>query len=424
MALRSASVGIIGMGYVGLPLAIHAAGSGFRVCGYDTDPGREDVAAACETLLPDAGVPPLNGLIESGRLAASTSESILAGCDIFIICVPTPLTSNRVPEMRHVREAAAVVASLMSPGSLIVLESTTYPGCTREELMPVLTQTGLEPGRDFWLAFSPERVNPGAGWRQIAVTPKLVGGITEECTAMASLFYGQFIEQVVPVSGAETAEMAKLLENVYRSVNIALVNELAVICNRMGISVWETIDAAATKPFGFTPFYPGPGLGGHCIPIDPFYLAWKASELGLATEFVELAGKINTNMPQYVLERISVALNSSSKSLRGSSILLLGAAYKADVADLRESPAIEIAELLIKNGAKVSFHDPHVQSFHAGGEILTSRPLDLDTVTGADCVVVLTAHSVVDYTEVGRCARLVVDTRNVVPAANGKVFSI
>ncbi len=420
---RQASVGVIGLGYVGLPLCVHAAESGFPVMGFDVDPRKISSLRAGRSYISDVADSRLEDLMAKGIFNPGSNPSLLDEADIIIISVPTPLTQSQTPDMSYIREATRLVRECLKPGMLVILESTTYPGCTREELLPVLEQGGLSAGSDFWLAFSPERVNPGSGY-SLSRTPKLVGGVTADCTGMASLFYGQFIETIVSLSSPEAAEMAKLLENVYRSVNIALVNELAMICNAMDINVWEVVDAAATKPFGFTPFYPGPGMGGHCIPIDPFYLSYKARELGMSTEFIELAGKINTRMPHYVVERVITVLNERSQCLKGASVMLLGAAYKADVSDLRESPAIKIVELLMENGARVSYHDPHVPAFSVGEQLFRSMPLDGAALAAADCVVVLTPHSAIDWAAVGRDARLVVDTRNIVPVSGGKVYSI
>jgi UDP-N-acetyl-D-glucosamine dehydrogenase len=418
-----ASVGVIGLGHVGLPLCLLAAEAGFKVIGYDVDSTRVSALKAQDSYLTDVDASRLAGLVSANRFFPTSDPADLVNTDVVVICVPTPLTPNQVPDLTYINEANSMLQRLLKPGMLIVLESTTYPGCTREVLKQALEQEELEVGKDIWLAFSPERVDPGCN-RDIAATPKLVGGITKECTQIASLFYSKFINRLVPLSSTEVAEMAKLLENIYRSVNIALVNELAVICNRMGISIWEVIEAASTKPFGFTPFYPGPGMGGHCIPIDPFYLSWKARELGLVTEFIELAGKVNTRMPSYVVERIVAALNEHSKCMRGSSILLLGAAYKANVSDLRESPAIRVAELLLDSGAVVSYHDPHVPRFSAGGRTFKNQTLTNEALSAADCVVALTAHSAIDWEKVAKESQLVVDTRNVVPSIDRKILSI
>ncbi|MHB8142662.1 MAG: nucleotide sugar dehydrogenase [Thermoleophilia bacterium] len=420
---RAATVAVIGLGYVGLPLCISAAEAGFRVVGYDSDEKRVFRLNSGDSYVGDVTAEQLTAHLSSGNLVPASDPDVIAGADVIVICVPTPLNRNQVPDLSFIRQAARLVAAHLKPETLVVLESTTYPGCTREEVRPLLEKTGLRAGKDFWLAFSPERIDPGSG-RDPAAIPKLVGGISRGCTEMATLFYSQFLAQIVALSSSETAEMAKLLENIYRSVNIALVNELAVICNRMGISVWEVVDAAATKPYGFTPFYPGPGLGGHCIPIDPFYLSWKARELGLPTEFIELAGRINTRMPEYVVERISAALNSRQKCLRGARILLVGAAYKEGVSDLRGSPSIRVAELLMRSGAEVGYHDPYVAALTVSGKTFASKPLDEQMLAGSDCVVALTAHSCIDWDMVARLAPLVLDTRNIVPRDGAEIFSI
>lgn len=424
IAGRQASVAVIGLGYVGLPLCAYAAEAGYSVAGFDVDEARVDKLKSCESYLVDISSEQLAAIRREKDFQVSAEADILAGADVMIICVPTPLTPNQVPDMTYLREAAEAVSQRLQPGGLVIVESTTYPGCTRDEIRPIIERNGLRAGDDFLLAFSPERVNPGNGAGQMTATPKLVGGITSACLKAAAEFYRSFFDEVIELSSAEVAEMAKLLENVYRSVNIALVNELATICNSMGISVWEVIEAAATKPFGFTPFYPGPGLGGHCIPIDPFYLSWKARELGLATEFIELAGKVNTHMPVYVVERLTSILNDNSRSVRGSSILMIGAAYKGDVADMRESPSLRVAEILIEKGATVSYHDPYVASFEIAGLKLDSSPLDRDALSEADCVVVLTPHNNIDWDLVYQQASLILDTRNMVPHDGKKSFSI
>ena len=420
---RTATVAVIGLGYVGLPLCVSAAEAGFNVVGYDCDEKRIHRLKTGDNYVGDVAPSRLNAQLTSGSLIPASDPDSIAGADVIVICVPTPLNRNQVPDLSFIRQAARLAATHLRPETLVVLESTTYPGCTREEVQPELEKKGLKAGEDFWLAFSPERIDPGSG-RDPASIPKLVGGISEHCTEVAALFYGQFIEQIVRLSSSETAEMAKLLENIYRSVNIALVNELAVICNRMGVSVWEVVDAAATKPYGFTPFYPGPGLGGHCIPIDPFYLSWKARELGLPTEFIELAGRINTRMPEYVVERVSAALNSRQKCLRGSRILLLGAAYKAGVSDLRGSPSVRVAELLMQSGAEVEYHDPFVANLTVSGKTFSSLPLDKQLLAGCDCAVALTAHSRIDWDMVASSAPLILDTRNIVPRGGSGIFSI
>jgi UDP-N-acetyl-D-glucosamine dehydrogenase len=361
-------------------------------------------------------------LVRDGTLRATTSWDELRAVDSVLICLPTPLTEHREPDLSAVLGAAESMATRLRPGHLIVLESTTYPGTTREELAPVLERSGLRAGRDFHLAFSPERVDPGRVDWTTATTPKVVGGLTPECTRRAMEVYGEACETLVPVSSPEVAELTKLLENIFRGVNIALVNELAVLCDRMGIDVWDVIDAAATKPFGYMPFRPGPGLGGHCIPIDPFYLTWKAREFDMHTEFIELAGKINSQMPQFCVSKVGRALNSRRIALNGSRILLIGVAYKADVNDTRESPALRIVQLLQAEGAHVEYHDPHVEALPKQG--MRSVPLEPEALAGYDVVVVVTPHSGVDWRMVAEAAPLVVDLRNVVPDVDGKVWRL
>lgn len=422
---RDAIVAVVGLGYVGLPLALRIAEAGFAVHGYDTNADKVNFVNSGCSHLDEIENSRIKSVVDGGKLKTGASGEILVDADVIIICVPTPLTPQQVPDITYIREAGHLVAEKMNPGTLVILESTTYPGCTREALLPVLEKQGFKAGRDFWLAFAPERVDPGSKKYDIGNTPRLVGGLTKECGDIATYFYAQFVETVIRLSSSETAEMAKLLENIYRSVNIALVNEMAMICNSMGISVWEVVGAAATKPFGFVPFYPGPGLGGHCIPVDPFYLAWKARELDIATEFIELAGKVNSRMPGYVVERINVALNSHSKCLRDSHVLLIGVSYKEDIPDIRESPALKVAGLLIQGGADVAYHDPLVPSLKLNGHPISSCSLDTKTLNDADCVVVLTAHSRVDWDKVGSESRLIVDTRNAVPSEHQeKIFSI
>jgi UDP-N-acetyl-D-glucosamine dehydrogenase len=403
---------VIGLGYVGLPLAVTFAEAGVPVLGLDAVASKVDSVNAGRSHIEDVPDSRLAPLVEGGLVRATTSWDEIRDVDAVIICLPTPLTEHREPDLGAVLGASASLAEVLRPGHLVVLESTTYPGTTREEVAPVLERSGLRAGSDFHLAFSPERVDPGRTDWTTATTPKVVGGLTEECTRRAMELYGQACETLVPVSGPEVAELTKLLENIFRSVNIALVNELAMLCDRMSIDVWDVIDAAATKPFGFMPFRPGPGLGGHCIPIDPFYLTWKAREFDLHTEFIELAGKINSQMPVFCVQKVGRALNSRRKALNGSRILVIGVSYKADVNDTRESPALRIIELLRAEGAEVAYHDPHVAELPSAG--LASVPLD-GSVGDYDAVVVVTAHSGIDWEALGRDGALVVDLRNVVP---------
>lgn len=411
IASGRAAVAVVGAGYVGIPLARHFLDAGHPVIVHDTDPAKVDALRA--------GVSPLRHLpgdwaakaAAAGNLTASADPACLAGADAVILCVPTPLTAHREPDLSCVRAAVAATAAVLRPGMLVVLESTTWPGTTEEVVRPLLEAGGLRAGADFFLAFSPEREDPGNTRHALPDIPKVVGGVTAVCTEVAAALYGRVFRTVVPVSRPAAAEMAKLLENVFRSVNIALVNELKMLCDRMGLDVWEVIAAAATKPFGFMPFQPGPGLGGHCIPIDPFYLTWKAREYGFTTRFIELSGEINTSMPQYVVTRTMEALNERGRTLKGARVLVLGAAYKADVDDLRESPALRILELLRGHRADVSYNDPHIPRL-AGPPPMESVSLTAETLAAADCVLVATAHSAYDADFIVRHSPLVVDTRN------------
>jgi UDP-N-acetyl-D-glucosamine dehydrogenase len=413
---------VVGLGYVGLQLAVTFAEAGVPVLGLDAVQSKVDRVNAGDSYIEDVPSARLAPLVGAGTMRATTSWDDLRAADAVLICLPTPLTEHREPDLSAVLGAAESLARRLRPGHLVVLESTTYPGTTREELAPVLERSGLRAGRDFNLAFSPERVDPGREDWTTATTPKVIGGLTPACTRRAMDVYGLACETLVPVGSPEVAELTKLLENIFRSVNIALVNELAMLCDRMGIDVWDVIEAAATKPFGFMPFRPGPGLGGHCIPIDPFYLTWKAREFDLHTEFIELAGKVNSQMPEFCVGKVARALNSHRKALNGSRVLVVGVAYKADVNDTRESPALKVIELLRNDGALVEYHDPHVASLPQRG--LESVPLDAETIDAYDAVVVVTAHRGVDWAMIGREAALVVDLRNVVPAANGRVWRL
>ena len=412
----------MGLGYVGLPLATTFAEAGVPVLGLDAVPSKVEQVNAGRSYIEDVSSERLRPLTEAGRLRATTSWDEMRAMDAVIICLPTPLTEHREPDLSAVLGAAESLASRLRKGQLVVLESTTYPGTTREELAPVLERSGLVAGRDFNLAFSPERVDPGRVDWTTRTTPKVVGGLTPACTRAAADLYAWACDTLVEVSSPEVAEMTKLLENIFRAVNIALVNELAVVCDRMGIKIWEVIDAAATKPFGYMPFRPGPGLGGHCIPIDPFYLTWKAREYDLHTEFIELAGKVNSQMPGFCVGKVARALNSRRMAVNGSRVLLFGVAYKANVNDTRESPALRIIELLRAEGAEVSYHDPHVPTLARQG--LTSVELDERVLREHDVAVVVTAHDGIDWEMVAREAPLVVDLRNVVPEGDGKVWRL
>ena len=401
-------IAIVGLGYVGLPLAVAFAEAGHEVIGLDTDPRKVEGLNAGKSHIedvPDAALAPL-----TERFHATTKRAELASCEAIVICVPTPLTSSREPDLTYLIDSATALSGVLTEGQLVVLESTTYPGTTRERLQPILEESGLRVGEDFHLAFSPERIDPGRTDYTVKTTPKLIGGITPSCTERARELYSLICNEVVVLSSPETAELSKLLENIFRSVNIALVNELAQLCDRLEIDVWEVIDAAATKPFGFMRFDPGPGMGGHCLPVDPFYLAFKAREHDFYPEFIELAGKVNQTQPAFCVERIERALNEREKPVKGSKILLLGLSYKAGVGDIRESPALKIAKRLIELGGDVSYHDPHVP--HAS-ELGLDSVLPSEAIEEADVVGILTAHPELDYEEVVSTARLVVDFRGV-----------
>ena len=406
------AVGIIGLGYVGLPLAVAFAEAGLTVVGVDTSAHKVAAVGAGRSYIEDVPSESLATLLAAGRLTATTDATRLRDCSAILVCVPTPLGQHREPDLSYVTSAAETAIANLAPGALLVLESTTWPGTTREVLAPMLEAAGRTIGQDAFLAFSPERVDPGNTRWGMRETPKVVGGLTPACAARAEALYARICDRVHPVSSPESAEMAKIIENTFRAVNIALVNEMAILADRMGIDVWEAIEASATKPFGFMPFWPGPGLGGHCIPVDPFYLAWRARAFDLDSEFVELAGRVNVNMPYYAVSRISRALNARGKAVRQAGVLILGMAYKADVGDLRESPSLKLLELLRAEGARVSYHDPHVATLP--GDDLASVPLDESTIATADCVVIATAHAALDLALVVEHADLVVDLRNAV----------
>ena len=415
IARRQYTVGVIGLGYVGLPLALRFGEAGFGVVGFDVDAAKVERLNAGESYIRQIGSARVAALVAAGRLQATADFDGLGKADAIVICVPTPLTRQRDPDLQYVERSAEAVAAHLRVGHLVVLESTTYPGTTEEIVLPRLARTGLAVGRDFFLAYSPEREDPGNAQFSTATIPKLVSGVTPACGALAVALYSEAIERVVPVSATRVAEASKILEIVYRAVNIALVNELKVAFDRMGIDVWEVIEAANTKPFGFQAFYPGPGLGGHCIPIDPFYLTWKAREYGVTTRFIELAGEINSGMPAYVLARLTDALNRHGKALNGAKVLVLGAAYKRDTDDSRESPALEILSTLLAKGAEARYSDPHLPALpsvrrHSLG--LSSVPLDAATLAQFDAVLLVTDHSAFDYRLVFDHARLIVDTRN------------
>jgi UDP-N-acetyl-D-glucosamine dehydrogenase len=417
IASRTAVVGVIGQGYVGLPLALVFREAGFPVVGVDVDPAKVAAIGRGESFIKHIGPERVAAAVQGGQYQATTDFDRLRDCDAIVICVPTPLGPHREPDNSYIHSTAREIAKRLRKGQLVVLESTTYPGTTDEEVRPILEQGGLACPADFLLAFSPEREDPGRKNFTTRTIPKVVGGVNEESTRAASALYGAALAQVVPVSSARVAESCKLLENVFRSVNIALVNELKMIFDRMGIDVWEVIRAAETKPFGFMPFYPGPGLGGHCIPLDPFYLSWKAAEHGEWARFIELAGEINTRMPRYVVDKVAQALNQDGKAVKGARILVLGLAYKANIDDDRESPSYEIIELLQASGAQVQYCDPFFPSTHPTRKHdlkLRSVPLDAGTFASFDAVVVSTAHDLFKDPALFRGVRLVVDTRNLV----------
>ena len=420
--IRSGRVraGVVGLGYVGLPLAVEFARAGYTVVGLDKDPEKIKKIRAGRSYIPDVPSPRLRPLVAEGRLQATGDFAAVSDLDCLNICVPTPLRKTRDPDVSFIVEAVEKIAPRLRPGHLVILESTTYPGTTQDLVLPLLEKSGLAVGRDFYLAFSPERVDPGNPRYGIRNTPKVVGGVTARCTRIAAAYYARAVETVVPVSSPAVAEMVKLLENTFRIVNIGMANELALMCDKMRIDVWEVIEAAGTKPFGFMPFYPGPGLGGHCIPVDPFYLSWKAKQSGFEPRFIELAGEVNSKMPHHVVFKVMDALNGRGKSLKGSRVLLLGVAYKRDIDDVRESPALDILKLLREKGARVAYHDPHVARLVLDGtRPLRSTALTPRALRGVDCAVIVTDHSDCDYAMVAAEAPLIVDTRNVLKGVRG-----
>lgn len=408
----SSCYGVAGLGYVGLPLAVEMARSGHKVIGFDISDEKVALVNQGKSYIPDVDCDVLADLVGRGLIEATTDFSRAAEIDAVAICVPTPLDAMKEPDVSFMVSAAEKLAPYLTPNTLVTLESTTYPGTTEEVLQPIIESTGMKVGRELALAYSPERVDPNNPIFQTKNTPKVVGGVTPSCTEAAIAFYGEFLDTIVPVSSTRAAEMSKLLENIFRCVNIALVNELAQLADRMDINIWEVVDAAKTKPFGFMPFYPGPGLGGHCIPVDPFYLSWKAREFDFHTEFIELAGKVNENMPYFVVERLMYALNEHQKALSSSRILVLGVAYKNDIDDMRESPVIKVVDLLKKRQPQIVYHDPFVPHYDYDGVVMESVELTADEIEAADAVLILTAHSNVDYQLVADHAKLVLDTRN------------
>ena len=418
---RSAVIGVVGLGYVGLPLAVAFARRGFRVVGMEAHPKRAADIRAGRSYIEDVSSEELKRLVKQGLLTVDEKGSRVGSLDAILICVQTPLRKTKEPDISNILNACRALAKNLRRGALVVLESTTYPGTTKEAVLPELEKSGLTAGKDFFLAFSPERVDPGNARWKIENTPKVVGGLGPESTKRAVELYSQVITKVVPVSNTTSAELVKLLENTFRSVNIALVNELAQICDRLGLDVWEIVAAAETKPFGFMPFWPGPGIGGHCIPKDPHLLSWKMRSLNFEPRFIELATTINGGMPVYAASRVARALNKDGKAVKGSRVLVLGAAYKPGVGDFRDSPSLDIMHLLAEDGAVVEYHDPHVPRLSVGGRTWRSKPLTDASVKRADCVAILTAHAGLDYARICRMARRVFDARNATRGLKGKV---
>lgn len=416
---KTAVVGVVGLGYVGLPLAVAFAEAGLRVIGFDVQQERVDLVNNGQSYIGNVSNEALSTLVANNLIEATTSEERRQEADVICVCVPTPLTSTKQPDLSHVTRELEVLSGNLRQGQLVVLESTTYPGTTKEVALPVLERSGLRAGEDFYLAYSPERIDPGSVNWNIRNTPKIVGGIGQDSARYAELLYGHIADSVVTVSGTETAEMTKIFENVFRNVNIALVNELAQLCEKMGISVWEVIDAASTKPFGYMPFSPGPGVGGHCIPIDPYFLANKASEYDFHTRFIELAADVNEQMPYYVTNRIIEALSVSGKSLKEAGILVLGVAYKKNAADTRESPSVKLIQLLREKGAAVTYNDPYIPELLAWQDAMASVELTDERLSSADCVVIATDHDGYDYRDIAAKARLVFDCRGVTRGIEG-----
>jgi UDP-N-acetyl-D-glucosamine dehydrogenase len=409
---HSAKAGVVGLGYVGLPLAVEMARTGYQVTGIDLIREKVELVNAGSSYILDIASETLLSMVSANKMRATQSLAAVEGLDTLNICVPTPLRKNKDPDLSYVIAAVEAIRNHIRPGQLIILESTTYPGTTREVVLPILEESGLKVGHDFFLAYSPERVDPGNKMYMTRNIPKVVGGITPHCTDIAATLYEQFVEKVIPVSSTDCAEMVKLLENTFRSVNIALANEMALTCHSFGINVWEVIEAAKTKPFGYMPFYPGPGLGGHCIPVDPYFLTWRAKMNGCEPRLIELAGHINSRMPAFTVSTIGDALNERRKPLKGSNVLGLGVTYKRDTNDLRESPALQVLEGLVEKGASVHFSDPYVQSVLVKGKIIKGIELNPEVLQAMDCVAILTDHSVFDYPMVAKYSALILDTRN------------
>ena len=424
---KTVKIGILGLGYVGLPLAMEFANSGINVLGFDIDDKKVKSLNSGKSIIKNIPDTLIQKALDAKKFSATSNMSLIKNVDAVLICVPTPLTENREPDMKYVVNSCETIAKYLQPNQLITLESTTYPGTSRELMSPILETSGLKAGKDFHLAYSPEREDPGNKHFKTRTIPKVLGGLTTKCRKIAQMVYELAIDTVIPVSSLEAAEAAKILENVYRCINIAMVNELKMVFERMDIDVWEVIYAASTKPFGFSPFYPGPGLGGHCIPIDPFYLTWKARQYGMPTRFIELAGEINTDMPHYVISRTMDALNEHSKSLKGSKVLVLGLAYKPDIDDVRESPSLEIIELLREKGAKVDYNDPYIPITHKQRKYdlqMKSKKLSAGLLKQYDAVIIATNHSDYDYEWIVQNSNLVIDTRNAtasVKKSKGKV---
>jgi len=437
IAAKTATIGVVGLGYVGLPLAVGFGEIGFAVIGVDLSADKVSQLRRGTSYIPDIPSENVAALVTAGRFRAETGYTALTAADVLFICVPTPFDAQKAPDLAFVKAAAQSLASILRPGQLVILQSTTYPGTTTEVVLPILQQSGLRVGHDFHLAFSPERIDPGQVSSQgfnVHNTPKVVGGVTPICTQLAAELLATLTPKIHPVSSPAVAEMSKLLENTFRSVNIALVNELTLLSDRMGIDIWEVIDAAKTKPFGFMPFYPGPGVGGHCIPVDPYYLSWKAREYDFYTKFIELAAEVNSRMPYFAVEKITQALNAAGKTLNRAAVLVLGVAFKRDIDDARNSPAERVIELLLEGGAQVTYHDPHVPRFSVGNNafLKTQTPIErvslsADTLSAADCVVIITGHSAIDYRWVAEHSRLLVDTVNVTrdfASQNGRVIRL
>ena len=416
---KEARVGIIGLGYVGLPLAVEFAQAGYHVVGIDTDSSKVDALNKGDCYIADISADLFGDMVSTGRLTATQDYGAISELDAISICVPTPLRKTRDPDMSYVVAAAEQIAKHLRPSTLIILESTTYPGTTAEVVLPIMLGNGYVVGEDIFLAYSPERIDPANTTYGVRNTPKVIGGVTLDCADVAMALYDTVVEEVVKVSSTKAAEMVKLLENTFRAVNIGLINEIAIMCDKLGIDVWEVIAAAKTKPFGYMPFYPGPGLGGHCIPIDPLYLSWKLKSLNFNARFIELADEINTNMPRYVVRKVAEALNEDSKPVRGSKVLILGVAYKADVDDVREAPALDILQLLMQQGAIVNYHDPYVSSIQFDQVDISSVDYDMSILESVDCVIIVTDHSYYDWADILNHTNLVVDTRNATVGSNG-----